>query len=69
MKRIQDKKHKIGTYKIHKISLSCFDNKSYVSDDGIHNLAYFHTDNVTSCKEIQKGFYKKENNKKGFDKK
>ena len=42
MKRIQSKKHKIGTYEINKISLSCFDNKRFVLDDGIHTLAYFH---------------------------
>ena len=30
MKRIQSKKHKLGTYKIDKISLSCFDNKRCV---------------------------------------
>ena len=44
MKRMQAKKHKIGTYEIDKISLSCFDNKRYVLDDGIHTLAYFHRD-------------------------
>ena len=44
MKRIQAKKHKIGTYEINKISLSCFDDKRYVLDDGIHILAYFHKD-------------------------
>ena len=32
MKRIQAKKHKIGTYEIDKISLSCFDDKRYVLD-------------------------------------
>ena len=42
MKRIQSKKHKIGTYEINKISLSCFDNRRFVLDDGIHTLAYFH---------------------------
>ena len=31
MKRIQSKKHKLGTYEIDKISLSCFDDKRYVS--------------------------------------
>ena len=35
MKRIQSKKHKLGTYEIDKISLSCFDDKRYVLDDGI----------------------------------
>ena len=44
MKRIQAKTHKIGTYEINKISLSCFDDKRYVSDDGIHTLSYFHKD-------------------------
>ena len=44
MKRIQSKKYKIGTYQINKISLSCFDNKRFVLDDGIHTLAYFHKD-------------------------
>ena len=38
MKRIQSKKLKTETYKINKISLSCFD------DDGIQTLAYFHKD-------------------------
>ena len=27
---------------INKISLSCFDEKRYVLDDGINTLAYFH---------------------------
>ena len=44
MKRIQSKKHKIGTYEVHKISLSCFDDKGFVFDDGIHTIAYFHKD-------------------------
>ena len=44
MKRIQAKKHKIGTYKIDKISLSCFHDKRYILDDEIHTLAYFHKD-------------------------
>ena len=44
MKRIQAKKHKIGTYEINKISLSCFDDKRFVLDDDIHTLAYFHKD-------------------------
>ena len=45
MKRIQSKKHKLGTYEIHKISLSCF---------AIYSLVYFHKYSVTSCKEIKK---------------
>ena len=42
MKRIQSKKHKLGTYEVDKISLSCSDDKSYVLDDGFRTLAYFH---------------------------
>ena len=44
MKRIQANKHKIGIYEIDKISLSCFDDKRFVLDDGVHTLAYFHKD-------------------------
>ena len=44
MKRIQAKKYKIGTYEIDEISLSCFDDKRYVLDDGVNTLAYFHKD-------------------------
>ena len=36
MNRIQTNKHKIGTYEIDKISLSCFDDKRYVLDDGFN---------------------------------
>ena len=43
-KMTQAKMHKIGTYEIDKIPLSCFDDKRYVLDDGIHTLAYFHKD-------------------------
>ena len=44
MRRIQGKKHKMGTYEINKISLSCFDDKRFVLNNGIHTLAYFHKD-------------------------
>ena len=49
MKRMQAKKHKIGTYEIDKISLSCFDDKRFVLDDGVHTLAYFHKDCNKKC--------------------
>ena len=42
MRRIQDKKHKMGTYEINKILLSVFDDKRFVLNDGIHTLACFH---------------------------
>ena len=44
MKRIQDKKHKMGTCEINKISLSVFDDKRFVLNDGIYMLVYFHID-------------------------
>ena len=44
MKRIQSKKHKLGTYEVYKISLSCFDDRRFVLDDGIHMFVYFHKD-------------------------
>ena len=44
MNRIQSKLHRVGTYHVYKISLSCFDDKRYVLDDGMETLAYFHKD-------------------------
>ena len=74
MRRIQNKKHKIGTYQINKISLSCFDDKRLVQDDEIHTLAYFHKDLKNrfsrmkkSCheeEEIQKDSHKKRDSKR-----
>ena len=51
MKRIQAKKHEMETYEIDKISLSCFDDKRQVLDDGVHTLTYYHKDSVASCKK------------------
>ena len=41
-KRIQSKNQKLVIYEISKISLSVFDDKRFVLNDGIHTLAYFH---------------------------
>ena len=57
MRRIQSKKHKIRTYKIKKLSLSCCDNKRFALDDGIHTLVYFHKD---LRKQIHTDDHKKE---------
>ena len=46
MKRIQSVLHSPGTYDIKKISLSCFDDKRYILDDGINALPYGHKDIV-----------------------
>ena len=67
MRRIQSKKHKLGTYEIDKISLSCFDDKRYVLDNGIRPLVYFHKDGVTGCKDIKKDCDKKDSDKKDCD--
>ena len=52
MKRIQAKKQKLGAYEIGKVSLSCFDDKKFVLDDGIHTLAYFSKNNGKRFKKI-----------------
>ena len=36
--------HRMYTYESNKISLSVFDDKRYVKDDGINTLAYVHKD-------------------------
>ena len=42
MKRILSEKHNIGSYLLNKISLSCYDDKRFIIDDGINSLAYGH---------------------------
>ena len=61
MKRIQAKEHKIGTYEIDKISLSCFDDKRFVLDDGVHTLAYFYKDCNEKCDDNNKNKNENEN--------
>ena len=39
MSRIQSKDQGIGTYEINKISLSCFDDKIYIQNNGYDALA------------------------------
>ena len=41
MKKIQSKLHRLGTYDVYEISLSCFNDKRYVLDD-VNIVAYFH---------------------------
>ena len=40
MNRIQSKDHRIGTYEINKISLSCFNDKIYNQNNGYDGLAF-----------------------------
>ena len=42
MKTTQSKKHKLGTCEINKRYSSCFDDKGFDLNDGIHTLAYFY---------------------------
>ena len=41
MKRIPSKKHRIGTYDVNKLSLSCFDDKRFILDDVFIHLLIF----------------------------
>ena len=44
MKGIKLFNHRTYTYESNKMSLSAFDGKRYILDDGIHTLAYGHQD-------------------------
>ena len=47
----------MGTYEITKISLSVFDSKRFVLNDGIYTPAYFHKD-LKNQSQIRKVFIK-----------
>ena len=42
MKTIRSMKHQLASYKLNKISLSCFDDKRYIHENGITSFAYGH---------------------------
>ena len=42
MKTIRSNHHQLNTYELNKVSLSCFDDKRYILEDGITTLAYGH---------------------------
>ena len=42
MKTIRSQNHQLGSYEINKVSLSCFDDKRYLLQDGIKSYAYGH---------------------------
>ena len=42
MRRIRSKNHNLGTYETNKRSLSCFDDKPYILENGINTLAHGH---------------------------
>ena len=42
MRQIKSAKHQIGSYVVDKISLSCFDDKRYIHENGVTSYAYSH---------------------------
>ena len=42
MKTIRSSNHQLGSYEINKVSLSCFDDKRYIANDGITSYSYGH---------------------------
>ena len=56
MSGIKSKNHEIFTYEISKISLCDFDDKRYISADGINTLAYGHK-NITKLTEKKIFFF------------
>ena len=42
MKTIRSINHQLGSYEINKVSLSCFDDKRYIHDNGTSSYAYGH---------------------------
>ena len=42
MKPIRSQKHHLGSYEIKKVSLSCFNDKHYIYNNGITSYAYGH---------------------------
>ena len=41
-KTIRSQNHQLGSYEINKVSLSCFDDKRYIQNDGISSYSYGH---------------------------
>ena len=42
MKTIRSQRHQLGSYELNKVSLSCFDDKRYIHDNGTSSYAYGH---------------------------
>ena len=42
MKTIRSSNHQLGSYEINKVSLSCFDDKRYIANNGVNSFAYGH---------------------------
>ena len=42
MKTIRSENHQLGSYRLNKVSLSCYDDKRYLHENGISSYAYGH---------------------------
>ena len=42
LKTIRSQRHQLGSYEINKVSLSCFDDKCYIHDNGTSSYAHGH---------------------------
>ena len=42
MKTIRSQRHQLGSYEINKVSLSCFNDKCYINDNGTSSYSYGH---------------------------
>lgn len=42
MKTIRSENHQLGSYELNKVSLSCFDDKQYIHNNGVTSFAYGH---------------------------
>ena len=47
MKTIRSENHQLGSYELNKVSLSCFDDKRYIHNNGIDGYAYGHKNIVS----------------------
>ena len=47
MKTIRSENHQLGSYELNKVSLSCFDDKRYIHNNGIDSYAYGHKNIVS----------------------
>ena len=57
MNRTQNKDHRKGTYEIYKSSLSCFDDKIYIQNNGCYLINYYQLTVILIT--IQKSFFVK----------
>ena len=49
MKTIRSNNHQLGSYELNKVSLSCFDDKRFIHENGITKYAYGHYKIMPNC--------------------